>query len=48
MNNVDGMSFGIFIKEITHKMDDENKRDNLVIIKIKDSKRKKWEPKNKV
>ena len=48
LNNASEKESCIFIKEIAHKMDDGNKGGNLVTIKIKDSKNKKWEPKNKV
>ena len=48
VNNNVGKASGIFIKVITHKMGDENEKDNPVIVKIKDTKGKKWEPKKKV
>ena len=38
----------VFIKDITHKMNDENKKININVPKIKDNKVKKWEPKKKV
>lgn len=48
INNVVEKASGIFIKDITYKMGDRNKENNLVTIKIKDNKNKKWELKNKV
>ena len=46
--NYVGKPFGIFIKDITHKMKDDNKKNHVEKEKAKDSKAKKWEPKNKL
>lgn len=43
-----GKSSSIFIKNITHKMKDDNKKTRVETMRVKDSKAKKWEPKNKV
>ena len=43
-----GKCFGIFIKDITHKMKDESNKTHTETTKAKDRKIKKWEPKNKV
>lgn len=48
VNNDAGKYFGIFIKDITHKMKNDNMKANVEITKVKDRKTKKWEPKKKV
>lgn len=48
VNNEIGKTFGIFIKDITHKMKDEDKKASVETVKVKDVKTKKWEPKKKV
>lgn len=48
VNNDIGKPSRIFIKDITHKMKEKNKKSTVETIKIKDSKPKKWEPKKKV
>ena len=41
-------TFGIFIKDITHKMEGDSKKTHIEIAKAKDNKANKWEPKRKV
>ena len=48
VNNDAGKPSNVFIKDITHKMNDESKRINIDVPKIKNNKVKKWEPKGKV
>ena len=48
INNDVGKHFGIFIKDTTHKMKDEDKKAKVDIVKIREAKTKKWEPKKKV
>ena len=48
VNNDAGKPSSVFIKDITHKMNDESKKINVDVPKIKDNKVKKWEPKKKV
>lgn len=48
LRNDTGKPSGIFIKDITQKMIDGNKKYSRMIAKVKDVKRKKWEPKKKV
>ena len=43
-----GKPSGIFIKDITHKMKDEDKKAKVEIVKGKEENKKKWEPKRKV
>ena len=40
--------YGIFIQDITHKMKDDNKKNNVETSKVKDTKVKKGEPNRKV
>ena len=48
VGNEAGKPSSILIKDITHKMKDDNKKINVEVVKVKDSKVKKWEPKKKV
>ena len=48
MNNDVGKPSSIFIKDVTHKMKDEDKKDNVETLKVKDINTKKCEPKKKV
>ena len=48
VNNDVGKPSSIFIKDITHKTKDEDKKASVETDKIKDIKAKKWEPKKKV
>ena len=43
-----GKPSGIFIKDITHKMKDEDKKAKVEIVKGHERRTKKWEPKKKV
>lgn len=47
INNEVGKPSRIFIKDITHKMNDDNKKESTMTVKVKDNKNKKWEPKKK-
>ena len=48
VNNNTSKPPGIFIKDITHKMNNDTKKDSIVTTKVQDSKNKKWDPKKKV
>ena len=48
VDNDAGKPSSVFIKYITHKMNDESKKINTDAPKIKNNKVKKWEPKGKV
>ena len=43
-----GKPSGIFIKDITHKMKDEDKKAKVEMVRGNEARIKKWEPRKKV
>ncbi len=48
INNEAGRPSSVFIKDTTHKINDQHKKVSIDVPKIKENKSRKWEPKKKV
>ena len=48
MYNVSGNNLGIFINDVTHMMNDDNKEKDQMVFKVKGLNGKKWEPQKSI